>query len=123
MTWIKTVQASHKIVFLMFLSFGIAGIIEGAFPRAQDVIFLIHVLILAILLVVWCGVHADENEISPPNGAQLLCGLIGLIGVPYYLLRAFGFKTGGYKFLLGLLTMTMNYSFYEAAFFTGSKLF
>jgi len=68
----------------------------------QMVLYLIHVLLIAVLLFSWCGKHAEENDIVPPNGAQVLCGLIGLIGVPLYLFRAFGFKNGSIKFLIGI---------------------
>jgi hypothetical protein len=112
---------SHIIVLFIFLSSGIAGLVEGAFPEAQAVSFFIHAVIIAILLFVWCGKHAKENGVRPPDGAKLLCGLLGLIGVPLYLFRTFGFKLGGYKFLLCLLVTLVTFGFYEVSFLLGNK--
>lgn len=120
---IRMMRSSHKIIFGIFLSFGLAGFIEGAFPQTQGASFIIHSLFIAMMLFAWCGVHADENGIMPPNGAKLLCGLIGLIGVPFYLFRAFGFKKGGYKFLLCVAAALVIFGFYEASLFVGHKYF
>lgn len=93
---------SHKVLLLLLISFLISGVIDGAFPQFVDANFLLHTLLIGILLAVWCACHADDNNIEPPRGAKLLCFLIGFIGVPFYLFRAFGFKKGGVKLLIGL---------------------
>lgn len=116
MSLIKPISGSQKIVFLIVLSFGIAGLVDGAYPKVEDASYLLHALFLSIALFVWCGLHAEESEIKPPRGSKILCGLLGILGAPLYLFRAFGFKAGGFKTLLGLLAIIVALLLYEAAF-------
>ncbi|MEP3895410.1 MAG: hypothetical protein ABJN52_15620 [Litorimonas sp.] len=94
-----------------------SGIIDSIFPDYQDYYFLPHALLVGFLLYLWCGKHAEENSITPHTGSQVLCALIGIVGVPFYLFSTFGFKLGGKKVILGIAFLLGIYLGYEIAFY------
>jgi len=93
-----------------------SGVIEGAYPKSADAFIFIHMIFIAIFMFSWCGKHAEEHDIIPPNGARLWCGLLALIGVPIYLFKAFGFKQGGLKVLIGIGVLSVTLILYIGSF-------
>jgi len=108
---------SHRILLYLLISFIISGIIRGITLDYESIDATIHALLIAVLLFIWCGRHAEENGIYPPAGARILCALIAIFGVPFYLFKAFGFKLGGVKVLFGLALTLAAFLTYEIAFY------
>lgn len=103
---------SRRIMYLVWSSFLIFGVLESLLTTYVNALSLLHGFLLIVGAVFWCGFHAEENELRPPNGAKLLCVLLPIIGVPYYLIGAFGFKKGGLKvacFLAFLAICSVTY--------------
>lgn len=115
--YLVLISSSHKVLFYLLVSFIISGVFQGIFPHSQDNYFLLHTLLIAFLLFLWCGRHAEENDIVPHSGTRALCALIGVIGVAFYLFNSFGLKSGGVKFLHGIAFTIVVYLAYEIAFY------
>lgn len=103
---------SRRIIILIWLSFFVFGILEAILPTRANALSFIHAFILIVGAVFWCAYHAEENEIKIPRGSILLNVLIPIIGVPYYLLRGYGFKGGGLKLLRFFGFMIISVSLY-----------
>ena len=88
---------SRRIAFLIWFSFFVFGVFEGMLPTRANASSLIHGLILIVGAVFWCSYHATENDLKPPKGSIILCILLPILGIPYYFLSGYGFKTGGLK--------------------------
>jgi len=99
---------SHRIAYLTWFSFLVFGIFEGVFPAHATASSLIHGLILIVSAVLWCSYHAEENDLNLPKGAIVFCIFLPIFGLPYYLFRGFGFKSGGLKFLWFFLFLTIS---------------
>jgi len=103
---------SRRIAFLTWFSFLVFGFFEAVFSAHATALSLIHGLILILSAVFWCSYHAEQNDINIPKGAIVLCIIIPILGLPYYLFRGFGFKRGGLKFLLLCLFTTVSFATY-----------
>ena len=90
---------SRRIIILIWLSFFVFGILEAILPAKANGLSFIHGFMLIVGAVFWCAYHAEENEIKIPRGSILLSVLLPIVGIPYYLLRGYGFKSGGLKLL------------------------
>lgn len=90
---------SRKIIILIWLSFFVFGSLEATLNAQANGLSLIHGFMLIVGAVFWCAYHAEENEIKIPRGSILLNVLLPIVGIPYYLLRGYGFKNGGLKLL------------------------
>ena len=85
-----------------------AGIVEPHLPHAGqsfNVVGVIQTLVFSFLLFGWCRTHAESHNITMPTGAAAFSALLPPFGVPYYLLRGFGWRKGSLLVLLaaGLL--------------------
>ena len=100
---------SRRIIILIWFSFFVFGLLEAILPARANALSLIHGFMLMVAAVFWCVYHAEENEMKIPRGSILLSLLIPIIGIPYYLLRGYGFKSGGLKLLLsfGFIIISM----------------
>jgi len=78
---------SRRIAYLTWFSFLVSGIFEGVFPAHATASSLIHGLILIV---------------------SVFCIFLPIFGLPYYLFRGFGFKSGGLKFLWFFLFLTIS---------------
>ncbi len=116
-------RTSHKILLFLTLSFLVAGVADIIYYDNQDATFVVHAIVLTIGLFFWCGVHAFEHDLIPPSGSKIMIILAAFIGVPYYLIRGFGFKTGGVKYLKGIAWYLGSYLVYFAAFQVTGRLF
>ena len=105
-------KTSYKILGVFAIGFLVSGVIDALYPALEQASFIIHNLFNALLLFSWCGAHTLENDIKPVTGAKLLSGIIGIIGVPYYLFKGFGFKEGSIKLLLGLGWLILSVALY-----------
>lgn len=113
---------ASKVVGAIIISFIIAAVIDGLFPNAVDVSALIHGLGIGIALFVWCGLHAEDEKIKLPTNSKIFCGLLGMFGVAIYLFRAFGFKRGGLKLLIGILATIISGALYLGAFDMAARI-
>ena len=109
-------KTSWKFALFAALTFPIAGILEGIYPRLQEVMFVPQSLIIGIALYIWCGVHAVENGYAPNTRFKILCFLFALVGVPLYLFKTFGFKSGGKKVLIALSMLAVAGITYELTY-------
>jgi len=100
----------------------ISAIIKVSLPATSQGASLVHSIFIGVLLFKWCEWHAEENEVSPPKFAKLLCALFVFVGLPYYLFRAYGFKQGGIKFLWGLLYFAVFIILTSLTFIITAKL-
>lgn len=103
---------SRRIMYLIWFSFLAFSIFEGVFLKHADILSLIHGLILILGAILWVSNHAIENELRASKGAILFCVLFPILGVPYYLIREFGFKIGGVRtlwFVLFILICCFTY--------------
>jgi len=103
---------SRKVLYLIWFSFFAFGVFEGILPVHANASSLIHGFILMVSAVFWCSYHAEENGLIPSRVAIVFCVLIPIVGVPYYLFKGFGFKSGGLKvlwLLLFVLICVMTY--------------
>ena len=96
-------KLSYTLLSIISVSFIVAGSLETLFPNIEQTSYVIHSILIGVLFFSWCGAHASESIIKQPTGAKLLSGLFPPIGVPYYLFKAFGFKQGCIKLILGIL--------------------
>lgn len=99
---------SRRIALLVWFSFFAFGIFEAVLPAHGNVSSLVHGLILIFGAVFWCSYHAEENELNIPKGSIILCVLLPILGIPYYLVRGFGFKNGGLKLFGFFLFITIS---------------
>lgn len=99
---------SRRIALIIWVSFFVFGIFEGVLPAHANSFSLIHGLLLIVGAVFWCSYHADENEINLPKGTIIFCILLPILGIPYYFLRGFGFKSGGSKLFWFFLFITIS---------------
>lgn len=89
----------HPNSFLLWLG-GISaavGFAEAFVPNTGDPLgplALPHMLASGVILFGWCKAHVRISNIREPAGSAVLCALIGIVGVPLYFFRAFGFKKG-----------------------------
>ena len=90
---------SRRIIILIWLSFFVFGSLEALLPAKANGLSFIHGFMLIVGAVFWCAYHAEEHQIRIPRGSILLSVLLPIVGIPYYLLRGYGFKTGGLKLL------------------------
>ena len=114
----KNTGKSRYIIYLIALSFGLAGVLESLFwnPDDQIVIAFLHGFFIGISLFIWCDMHAEENKISVPTYSRVLCFLLAPVGVPYYFLRGFGLKQGGLKTLIAVALSIVMLGFYFLTF-------
>lgn len=110
------ISNSRKLAGAIVFSFLFAGIFDACFPKYEETSAIVHGLFIAIALSVWCGLHAEDENIDLPRGARFFCFLFSIIGVAVYLFRAFGFQQGGLKLLFGLLAAGVSGAFYVGAF-------
>lgn len=104
----------------LFLSFVLAGIVEGAAPVGAEwplAFEFTHSLLIAILLFVWCGEHASENNISPPGGSKILAAFFPPLGIPYYTLAGFGIKEGGLMLIKAILFFVLCTASYSGLYY------
>jgi hypothetical protein len=97
----------------MALLFAGSGAVLPHLPDASDergLSFLLSI-ICAVLLFIWCKVHASARGIDPPTAAPLLVGLIAPIGVPYYFFRSMPWPAASWAtvkaifYLLGIIVL------------------
>ena len=87
----------QRILVMIGVAWGIAGLVEPHLPNAGqpfNAVGAVQMVLSAILLFAWCKAHAQANYIKPPTGAPLLVGVLALVGLPYYALRAYGMRRG-----------------------------
>ena len=104
-------MAKDKILVIAFLaSFLVSGMVDsvaahhGATGPTRATAF-IHALTCALILYFWCKNHAVRYGVDESKAAPALCGLICVVGVPLYFIRAFGWRKGlvGCAKALGIL--------------------
>lgn len=116
----KNMKSSDKILLFFFLSFVVAGAVEGMAKVDSEwlsVFVMLHTLLIAILIFAWCSAHVAENKIIPPVGSRLLAALFPPFGVPYYMLAGYGFKKGGVRLLKSILFFVLCVGSYNGLFY------
>jgi hypothetical protein len=114
------ISSPKKYVLWMTGVSAIAGFVETFFRnnKHDGALVVAHMLIFSFLLFAWCGAHADANNIKALRGSKLFCGLVGLIGVPLYFFRSFGFKQG----CIGTLKAMLVFILITIVFVLGSAV-
>ena len=61
-------------------------------------------------MYIWVGQHSRENNILPPKASRLFSAIFPPLGIPYYLLKGFGFKGGTLRitFAIGYLAVLLG---------------
>src|SRR5262245_32942860 len=119
------VTREQLIVGAFIATWPIAGFVEPFTPgygRVQNEVSLIHTFVLAILLFAWCKAHAAARGITPPTAAPLLVAVIAPIGLPYYLFRAFPWRTAIASLGKSLLVVLLCVLLYSSGQYLGLLL-
>lgn len=115
-------NGSRKWLGWLLITFALSGFIEAFMPVTEP---LSNPRSIALMLVVgfltfgWVKAHSRDSGIVAPGGAALLAGAIPLLGVPVYLLRARGAKSGSIATLKALGFYLICGLVYEVMFYMG----
>ncbi len=104
-----------RLVLLVLAMYSLAsGLLDALLFTYRDggrFLFLIHGIAFAILIFVWCKLHAKAHGVQEKAFA-CFTALLPPVGVPLYMFRAFGIKNGligtlkalGFFLILALLS-------------------
>jgi hypothetical protein len=92
-------RASHNTLIVLCISFLFVGAADQYYLLkfgSPNITFLPHSFVIAICLFVWCKQHGKENNKNNLGFYPLACAVFGLIGVPVYAFKFYGFTKGGW---------------------------
>jgi hypothetical protein len=78
----------RMLVALLAASFFVVGLVEPFTSRAGDLhspLSLLHMVVIAVLLYLWCKAEAASRGVFPPKGVAILVAVLPPLGIPVYL--------------------------------------
>lgn len=110
----------------LLATFAVAGAVAAIQPDTDplsNLAIIAHMIAVSFLAFGWVKAHSRQSGRNPPEGAALLAAAIPLLGVPVYLLRSLGAKTGSVATLKAVGFYLVCGLAYVVMFFLGSVAF
>lgn len=94
-------KKTHTILIFVAVYFLIFGIVEALYK--PDYINFLHMIFNSFFALIWCKIHATENNKKIDLRYLVLALFFPVIGLSIYLFKFFGYKIGALKTLQVIL--------------------
>jgi hypothetical protein len=115
-----------RVILLAILaSFVLSGLAEPFLPNPDNpynAIGVVHTIIVAVLLYVWCKADAASRGVEVPPMAAVFVALFAFIGVPYYFFRSRPWRQAALSTLLAVVFLIVTLALYAGALEAGTAL-